>query len=88
MRGGRTVSAELEIFYERDGTVIYQPYPNGVKSEHYFPLREFEAEARRAVFENKEHDFPQTFIFHRRDDQTLVSIAQGPGKDGALKAFT
>ncbi|MDP1580611.1 MAG: DUF6265 family protein [Candidatus Didemnitutus sp.] len=88
VRGGRTVGVELELFYERDGSVIYQPFPNGVKSERHFPLREHDVAANRVVFENQEHDFPQTFSFQRRDAATLVITLQGPGKNGALREIT
>ncbi len=88
MRGSRTVSVELEVFYDRDSTVVYQPFPGGVKSDRSFPLREIDVAAHRAVFENKEHDFPQTFSFHRRDAETLVITLQGPGKNGALREIT
>lgn len=84
-RGDRTLGFELELFFEKGGRVFYQPHPNGKRSEHVFPLLSLEPGARRAVFENKEHDFPQTFIFERPADDRLLIILRGPGKDGALK---
>lgn len=84
-RGNRTLAFELELFFEKDGRLLYQPHPNGRKSEHVFPLLELDREGRRAVFENKEHDFPQTFIFARTDEKTLVILLRGPGKNGAMK---
>lgn len=82
---GRTLGFELELFFEKGGKVFYQPHPNGKKSEHVFPLLSYEPQAKRATFENKEHDFPQTFIFELSAPDTLVITLRGPGKDGATK---
>jgi hypothetical protein len=84
-RQGRTLTFELEVFFEQDGRLIYLPHPNGKRSEHAFPLLAFDAAARRAVFENKEHDFPQTFTFVRESDTRLVITLSGPGRNGANK---
>lgn len=82
---GRTLGFELELFFEKGGKVFYQPHPNGRKSEHVFPLLSYEPTARRATFENREHDFPQTFIFELTAPDTLVITLRGPGKDGTTK---
>jgi len=84
-RNGRTLGFELELFYEKDGRVIYQPHPNGKRSEHAFPLLAFNATAKKVTFENKEHDFPQTFVFHLASPDNLVITLSGPGKDGATR---
>jgi hypothetical protein len=84
-RNGRTLGFELELFYEKDGRVIYQPHPNGKRSEHAFPLLAYDAAARRVTFENKEHDFPQTFTFHLAGPDNLVIRLGGPGRDGATR---
>lgn len=86
-RNGRTVGTDFEIFYQKDGRVIFQPCPNGVKSPGSFPLAAFDALARRAVFENREHDFPQAFIFEQPAADALRITLQGPGKDGATKSI-
>jgi hypothetical protein len=82
VKKGRAVSFELEIFSEKDGNLIYQPHPNGKKSEHAFPLLAYDAAAKRAVFENKAHDYPQSFTFHLAAPDNLVITLSGPGKDG------
>lgn len=84
-RGGRTLTFELELFHEKEGRLIYLPHPNGTRSAHPFPLLAFDAAARRAVFENKEHDFPQTFTFAREADDRLVITLSGPGRNGTTK---
>jgi hypothetical protein len=86
-RNGRTVSTDFEIFYQKEGRVIFQPCPNGTKSPSNFPLVTFEALARRAVFENREHDFPQIFIFEQPALDTLRITLQGPGKDGTARSI-
>jgi hypothetical protein len=79
------VAFELERFFERDNRVIYHPHPNGKASEHEFPLVAFDRAQRRAAFENREHDFPQTFVFERPSPNELVITLRGPRKDGSTK---
>lgn len=85
VRNGRAVSADFEMFFEKDGGIIFQPFPNGKKSEHGFPLASYDAAARRAVFENREHDFPQVFIYEQPAPDQLRITLEGPGKDGETK---
>jgi len=82
IRGGRAVSADFEMIFVKDGKVIYQPFPGGKKSEHAFPLIACDPAAKRAVFENKEHDYPQSFTFEQPAPDRLVITLSGPGKDG------
>ncbi|MBA4138846.1 MAG: hypothetical protein C0518_16195 [Opitutus sp.] len=84
-RAGRTLTVEFELFYEKDGRVIYQPHPHGARSPHAFPLVAFDAAAKRATFENKEHDFPQTFVFDAGTRDVLLIVLSGPGRNGATK---
>jgi hypothetical protein len=70
--GGQAVFFEFERFQMNEGRVVYTPYPGGRQSSDTFPMVEHDPAARRAVFENPAHDFPQRFIFHRRDDDRLV----------------
>jgi hypothetical protein len=85
VKKGRVVTFELETFFEKDGQVIYHPYPYGKKSEHAFPLLTYDAAAKRAVFENKEHDYPQTFTFEQPAPDRLVITLSGPGRNGQKK---
>jgi hypothetical protein len=86
-RNGRTVSTDFEIFYQKEGRIIFQPCPNGTKSPSSFPLVTFETLSRRAVFENREHDFPQVFIFEQPAADALRITLEGPGKDGATRSI-
>jgi hypothetical protein len=70
--GGRAVFFEFERFQLSDGRVLYTPYPGGRESSDSFPMVEHDPKAHRVVFENPAHDFPQRFIFQRRDDNHLV----------------
>jgi len=69
---GQAVFFEFERFQMNDGRVLYTPYPGGKQSSDSFSMVEHDPAARRAVFENPAHDFPQRFIFHRPDDDRLV----------------
>jgi hypothetical protein len=82
---GKEASADFEVIYEDGGRIYYQRYPGGVKSRDRFPLVAFESLARRAVFENRDHDFPQVFIFEQPGPDQLRITLEGPGKDGAPK---
>ncbi|HXV78155.1 MAG TPA: DUF6265 family protein [Candidatus Polarisedimenticolaceae bacterium] len=62
---GRVASIEFERFVVREGQVVMMPSPGGRPSEVHFTLTELDAEARRAVFTNPEHDFPQILTYHR-----------------------
>ena len=62
---GRLVGWEYEQFRVHEGRVIMQPYPKGEKSPVFFTLTELDVAARKAVFENPEHDFPQIITYHR-----------------------
>jgi hypothetical protein len=84
-RDGRTLSYELELFHEKEGRLLYLPHPNGKRSEHAFPLIAYDAIAKRAVFENKAHDYPQAFVFHLESPDRLVITLSGPGRNGQTK---
>ncbi len=60
---GKCVFYDLEVFSEKDGTIVLTPHPAGRKSPHSFPLLATETRNNRAVFENTEHDFPKRFVY-------------------------
>lgn len=60
-QGGKCIFYDLVVFAEKDGAVVLIPHPNGKRSPRSFPLVKLDAAAKRATFENKEHDFPKTF---------------------------
>jgi hypothetical protein len=65
------VAMGKEIFYIPK--VPENPYP--------VPFRMTELEARRAVFENPEHDFPTKIIYTRVGNDSLIVSVEGPGGD-------
>jgi hypothetical protein len=87
LRNDRAVAFEFELFFERDGAIIYRPFPNGRQSAHDFLLIRLENDANgsRAAFENTEHDFPQHFVFARPNPDTLVITLSGLDKDGGRR---
>src|SRR5215203_1946027 len=56
-KDGKPAGFEFERFEQRADTLVLTPFPEG-KSSVSFPLAEYDAKARRAVFENLTHDFP------------------------------
>lgn len=85
-QGGKCVFYDLVVFAEKDGAVSLLPHPNGRRSPRMFPLVTFDAAARRATFENPEHDFPKAFTYeivapdHLRI--TLTGVQKGqPAKE-------
>jgi len=76
MRGGRVVMTDFEHFYEKDGELRMTPFPFGNRSVE-FTLTSFDADARKAVFENPEHDFPKSFVYHRTGETTLSIVLEG-----------
>lgn len=62
-QGGKCIFFDLVAFTEKDGAVQLIPHPNGRRSPRTFPLVQLDAQAKRATFENKEHDFPKTFVY-------------------------
>lgn len=84
-RDGRMLAFELEIFFEKDGRIIYLPHPNGKRSEHSFPMIAFDAAAQRAEFENTAHDFPQRFRFQLEQSDVLAITLSGSGPNGGVR---
>lgn len=84
-RNGRAVGYDFEVFYEKEGRIFYQPHPNGRKSPHVFPLVAYDGMARRAVFENRDNEFPHTFIYEQPSSDVLKITLLGAGGDGVKK---
>jgi hypothetical protein len=84
---GKAVEFEFEQFDERDGTLMLTPYPQGKVSAVTFRVTDFDSKARRAVFENPEHDFPTKIGYQRVAENSLTILVSGPGKDGKEKVI-
>lgn len=84
IKAGKVVTFDFERFFEKDGKVIFQPFPGGRKALE-FPLTRLDVAARKAVFENPANDFPMRFTYHRTGDTTLRVTLEG---DPARSAMT
>lgn len=60
LRNGRLASFEFFRITEKDGTLMFLAQPGG-REATAFPARE--VSAKRVVFENPEHDFPQRILY-------------------------
>ncbi len=62
-KNGRCIFFDLVAFTEKDGGVTLIPHPNGQRSPRTFPAVSIDPAAGRAVFENRDHDFPKQFTY-------------------------
>ena len=53
-----------------------------------FPLTEYDAKGKRAVFENLAHDFPTRISYQRTAGKRLTILVSGPGEDGKEQVLT
>ena len=84
-QGGKCVFYDLVVFTEKDGAVILIPHPNGRRSPRTFPLVTLDSAAKRVTFENKEHDFPKTFVYELVAPDRLRLTLTGEMKGQAAK---
>jgi hypothetical protein len=84
---GKPVGFEFERFEQRGDTLVLTPFPEG-KSSVSFPLAEYDAQNRRAVFENLAHDFPTRISYQRVAKNRLTILVSGPGEDGQEQILT
>lgn len=78
---------EFEVFEGREHTVHLQPYPGGQRADG-FQLQEHDAEARRAVFENPEKDFPTRIVYERvSDDDLTITLSDPHGGSEKVERF-
>lgn len=84
---GKPAGFEFERFEQRGDTLLLTPFPEG-RSSVSFPLAEYDAGARRAVFENLSHDFPTRITYQRVARDRLTILVSGPGEDGKEQVLT
>ena len=84
---GKPAGFEFERFEQRGDTLILTPYPEGQSSDS-FPLADYDAENRRAVFENLAHDFPTRISYQRLSRDRLTILVSGPAEDGKEQVLT
>ena len=82
---GRMVEHEFNQIREGPGgDLFFIAQPSGQKSATFKMLSLAES---AVVFENKEHDFPQTVGYELRADGTLFAYIEGPAANGTTKRF-
>jgi uncharacterized protein DUF6265 len=84
---GKPAGFEFERFEQQGDTLVLTPFPEG-KSSVSFPLVEYDAKAKRAVFENLAHDFPTRISYQRLARDRLTILVSGPGEDGKEQVLT
>jgi hypothetical protein len=84
---GKPAGFEFERFEQRGDTLVLTPFPEG-ESSVSFTLAEYDARARRAVFENLSHDFPTRISYQRVAQNRLTILVSGPGEDGKEQVLT
>ncbi len=84
---GKPAGFEFERFQQQGDTLILTPFPEGMSSVS-FPLTEYDAKAKRAVFENLAHDFPTRISYQRTGGNRLTILVSGPGEDGNEQVLT
>jgi hypothetical protein len=84
---GRAAGFEFERFEQRGDTLVLTPFPEG-RSSVSFPLAEYDARSRRAIFENLAHDFPTRISYQRVAKNRLTILVSGPGEDGKEQVLT
>ena len=79
VRDGRAVDFEFTRIDQTDSGAVITPHPKGVRSVSFAPTV---VEARRAVWENATHDFPQRIAYARVAADTLVARIEGRTPSG------
>jgi hypothetical protein len=75
---GKTVGFEfMELRYLQDGRLAFIAHPSGQRTTALPALRASDSEA---VFENRQHDFPQRVVYAREGDAGLRARIEGVRK--------
>lgn len=78
---------EFERFEVRDGVLQVTPYPNG-KASVSFALVEYDPAAKKAVFANAQHDYPNRITYQRVAEDRLLFVVAGETKEAPVMEFT
>lgn len=77
--GGKAVFFEFLRIEKRPDGIVYLASPRGVPAT---PFRLVESKGKRAVFENKTHDFPKRILYWLSEDGSLHARVEGaPGEE-------
>ncbi len=83
VKGDRMTAFEYLRIVERDGGLVYFAQPGGSKPTEFVLT---ELKAKRAVFVNPRHDFPQRIVYELSDDGRLTASI-GFAKGGRPRQF-
>jgi len=78
VKGGRLLSWEFLRIQATDAGIVYFASP---RSAPPTPFKLIEAGEKRAVFENKDHDFPQRILYWVDAKGALHARIEGPQGD-------
>ena len=78
---------EFERFEVRDGVLQVIPHPNGTASVP-FALVEYDPAAKRAVFANSQHDYPNRLTYQRVAEDRLLILVAGETLEAPVMRFT
>jgi hypothetical protein len=84
LEDGHVTGFEFALITIEGGHVAMTPFPEGVRSEHGFPLEP--GGSGQAVFAAPEHDFPKRILYAATTGDSLrVRIDGGEGSDQAAE---
>jgi len=87
LQDGNVAFYEFEVFRVVDGAVRLLPHPGGTPAGP-FKLARLDRSARKAVFENREKDFPTRVTYHRSSDESLTITLDDPtGASDKVEVF-
>lgn len=88
IQDGNVAFYEFEVFRTRDGGVWLLPHPGGTPAGG-FQLRMLDGDAKKAVFENPDKDFPTRVTYHCPAADLLVITLDDPsGASDKVEVFT
>jgi hypothetical protein len=86
-KDGKEAFYEFEVFDMGGDQIRLQPFPGG-KRAHGFLLKELDAAARRAVFENPKKDYPTRIVYEcPTPDNLVITLSDPHGKSGKTERF-
>lgn len=85
-KDGKLTWFEYERFEAPDGVLQVVPHPNGTASVP-FKLAEYDPKAKRAVFANPQHDYPNRITYQRAGEDRLVILISGETPEAPVMRF-
>lgn len=87
LKDGDEAYFEFEVFEAREHVVWMQPYPGGRRAVG-LRLATHDPEARKAVFENPDKDYPTRIVYQRvADDELVITLSDPHGQSDKVEVF-